>query len=1096
MSRERRAGTRGGRHLVATGARAAERRLLNEVEGLLARSPSADLLARPIVVVVPSRTLRAHLGARLVAGRGAAVAGVKIVTLFGLALEILDRTGATAHAGAEVLPVLVERAVRGERDLRGLVDSLDDALPPVVAAVRDLLDAGAQGAHIDALDELLGELPPADAAVGRARALLRIARAVTAAVERLRVGVPSTILRDATDALRSDPDGALPARAVFVHGFSDATGVAADLIQALMRLSGARVIRVAPPDPGAPARREEGGAFGHWFRFRLDAERAPELLGDEEAPPAVAAFCAPGSHPETREVARRIRDLLERGVAPEAIGVVARDLEPYRIALRVHFDRLGIPFSTAGARPLATPASRRIEALLEVLSRGPDAPVDAWLAAAARPGTRWVDVRVGLRTCGASRLADVANLALADVLKDATALSLPLRRGLEAVAGDAENDEGRPVAPRRKLARAELERVVNAAAATLAALRPSSSPMPGSDHARAVRRLIAGPLGWREDDAGSGETEEALARLAAALPPELALDRDEFVGLLAAQLQEAGRARLGGDAGVRVMGVTEARALTFAHLFLVGLNRDAFPRQVREDPLLPDRVRLALEPLLPDLPVKSRGHDEERFLFAHLLSASDHVTISWRTADDEGKDEVPSPLVEQLRVAGALPAVAKAPDLTDPASGGARPAHERALLAGLSAGRAGFAAVLPLAVAEARRAPDAALATARLAVLDELDPDRRSAAGRARWAELGPYFGFLGAAGSGADPRTGDPAVTTLEGLAGCGWQTFLQRLLRLEPSSDPLAGVPSLDPMLVGGVVHAVLQRIVEDGGGSRTSLEEALAGEARTVPWPSPGALAELTGRVAGEAARAAGFVLPGFAELLARRAQPLLEAARETDWAAAGGAPAVAGVEVDARLDLSVPAARRVAFRADRVDRVGDRVRLTDYKSGRPGLPADAERRRRQLLREVAGGARLQAAAYALAVAGRAEGRYLFLGPNPEKRPREGALDSGDAALAPAFATAVVTLFAAWDRGVFFPRLVDPARGTEPGRCGWCDVREACLRRDSGARRRLAEWVGRHGEGGGEPAADGAAAALLALWRLPLGEAAESADAGEGA
>jgi hypothetical protein len=299
---------------------------------------------------------------------------------------------------------------------------------------------------------------------------------------------------------------------------------------------------------------------------------------------------------------------------------------------------------------------------------------------------------------------------------------------------------------------------------------------------------------------------------------------------------------------------------------------------------------------------------------------------------------------------------------------------------------------------------------------------------------------------------------------------------------------------MLIGGVVHTVLQRIVEPPGGPRTDLERALEVVPWPAPWPSPAAFAELLGRVAGEAARAAGFALPGFGDLLARQAQPLLEAARESDWAAPGGAPAVAGVEVEARLELPEPAGRRVVFRADRVDRLDDRVRLTDYKSGRPELLADHEKRRRQLLHEVAGGKRLQAAAYALAVDGPTEGRYLFLGPNPDGKPREGALDNRDAALAPAFAVAVVTLFEAWDRGVFFPRLVDPAKGTEPGRCEWCDVREACLRRDSGARRRLAEWVSRHAESGGEPAADDAAAALLALWRMPLGEAAESADAGE--
>ena len=67
--------------------------------------------------------------------------------------------------------------------------------------------------------------------------------------------------------------------------------------------------------------------------------------------------------------------------------------------------------------------------------------------------------------------------------------------------------------------------------------------------------------------------------------------------------------------------MTEARARTFDHLFLIGLNRDVFPRSMREDPLLPDDLRRILQRVLPDVPIKRAGFDEERYLFAQLLSA-------------------------------------------------------------------------------------------------------------------------------------------------------------------------------------------------------------------------------------------------------------------------------------------------------------------------------------------------------------------------------------------------------------------------------------------------------------------------------------------
>ena len=68
----------------------------------------------------------------------------------------------------------------------------------------------------------------------------------------------------------------------------------------------------------------------------------------------------------------------------------------------------------------------------------------------------------------------------------------------------------------------------------------------------------------------------------------------------------------------------------------------------------------------------------------------------------------------------------------------------------------------------------------------------------------------------------------------------------------------------------------------------------------------------------------------------------------------------------------------------------------------------------------------------------------------------------------------VLAAWDAGEFFPRLVDE-KGAEPDACRFCDVAEACLRGDSGARARLAAWTGAQHD---DPSS------LLALWRLPAG------------
>ncbi|HLE85382.1 MAG TPA: PD-(D/E)XK nuclease family protein [Thermoanaerobaculia bacterium] len=126
-----------------------------------------------------------------------------------------------------------------------------------------------------------------------------------------------------------------------------------------------------------------------------------------------------------------------------------------------------------------------------------------------------------------------------------------------------------------------------------------------------------------------------------------------------------------------------------------------------------------------------------------------------------------------------------------------------------------------------------------------MDPDLSTPQGRAVRASLGPYFGFLGPPASG-DPRLGPLFVTALEGLSACPWQTFLRRLLRLEPTPDPLEALPSLDPLLVGSLVHAVLEEVVRQAlpeGGPETLAE--ILGPSRPPPAPTSRPPATPTGR-----------------------------------------------------------------------------------------------------------------------------------------------------------------------------------------------------------------------------------------------------------
>src|SRR5262249_33827427 len=150
--------------------------------------------------------------------------------------------------------------------------------------------------------------------------------------------------------------------------------------------------------------------------------------------------------------------------------------------------------------------------------------------------------------------------------------------------GLATAEDGGAVAPRRRLSRARLDAAIGAARG-LVALLDALALRPLAEHARALRE-IARELGWERSDPGAAELEAALADLGR---PALEVDAEELRMLLERRLAGAGCEALGGTGGgVQVLSVTEARGRTFEGLWVVGLQRDAFPRAVAEDALLPD----------------------------------------------------------------------------------------------------------------------------------------------------------------------------------------------------------------------------------------------------------------------------------------------------------------------------------------------------------------------------------------------------------------------------------------------------------------------------------------------------------------------------
>jgi hypothetical protein len=322
--------------------------------------------------------------------------------------------------------------------------------------------------------------------------------------------------------------------------------------------------------------------------------------------------------------------------------------------------------------------------------------------------------------------------------------------------------------------------------------------------------------------------------------------------------------------------------------------------------------------------------------------------------------------------------------------------------------------------------------------------------------ELGPYFGFVGHIAGTGDPRSSDLYITTVESMAACPWQAFVERVLRLERLPDPMEILPIPDPPLLGRLVHAVLERwIRESGCSSGGDLEEIVETPHVRADRPEEGILEVLAREEAQRILQGRGTLLPGLEALLVQAVLPYLWRAVELEWSEPDAVVPVLGVEVEGEFEVE---GRPVRFRADRVDEWGGGVRLTDYKTGSPVARHQTQKGRRgRFLKEVRRGRWLQAAAYVLGAKGqRAQGRFLFLRPDAPDGCAEFSVDSQDEEFLEACQEVVVTVKAAWEKGIFFPRLVEPDGRREPGRCGSCGFSEACLRGDSGFRTRWVRWL----------------------------------------
>jgi len=202
--------------------------------------------------------------------------------------------------------------------------------------------------------------------------------------------------------------------------------------------------------------------------------------------------------------------------------------------------------------------------LRELLSRRGEATIELVLAAVA---PRWQ------RRTGAP----------AEALRQ-VALAGGLLRLRELAAEAAASPREAPPLPRLRLLARDL----------LAALEALARPQRLRRAAAQLRRIVG------DDSADAERLVDPLADLEREPLASLRFTAEELDRLLEALWADAGARPLGGaGGGVALLTVTEARALSFDRLLVLGLARDRFPRRIRTDPFLPDALRAALHRGLP-----------------------------------------------------------------------------------------------------------------------------------------------------------------------------------------------------------------------------------------------------------------------------------------------------------------------------------------------------------------------------------------------------------------------------------------------------------------------------------------------------------------
>ena len=663
------------------------------------------------------------------------------------------------------------------------------------------------------------------------------------------------------------------------------------------------------------------------------------LLSDGASPlPATDSLHmleAPAAAEEARAITRRIRRLLlESDARPEDCLIVLRDWKRYAGPLRAAGREHSVPLAFARGPALdQAPVICHLLNLLEL----PDAdfPLQATLDALRAPCFRLpglgrdqakqLEAIARARRIAGGRDAWLAAIETSDA-PDSMALTkalrafmdhltppLPLARrqflrwlrrlcGLAAMPDEGDWSlgmrAGSPANSRTFLDAREQE--------ALSALEKILRDLERGDAFRGRQRLVS-----LEDAA------ECRRELRAALERER-LDRRE---------PQPGHAF--------VVDADDARGLSHRHLFIPGLSAGIFPRAGAVDPLLLAGEREALEAAGADLRQHDPGGDDA--LFLQLVGLARESLMLTRPSEENGGARQASHLWQAvMEVCPEQPVTPLRPGQLTQASDVASAQEALVALAGAQTGAASLRRWLQ------REQGD---------LLAHVEYARRIEAGR-----LSRFNGHDQFSGRLADPqlirRVADElgpqrqwSATQLNDLGACRFRFFAGRILKLEELWQPEPGLNALE---LGTLNHAILERCYRDLKQGGLAIEGGNLGEALAALERSARDVFDDAERILGRPMDALWLQEQG---VLRRRLEAFVRldfsadspvgrqwarSGRQTRWLEQGFG--MGGVDFGMTLDVEGRAeALRLRGVIDRLDVVGDRALVIDYKSGSSTIAA---------------------------------------------------------------------------------------------------------------------------------------------------------------